>query len=149
MSRLTQRPVWSVVLLAVAAALLVWLLAVPLAHVELDVQGSAVGPVAVAVSAALAVLLAWPVRTLLAGRTRAVPAWRVTCGVVLLLSLVAPLGADGAGARAVLVAMHVVVGAVVVVGLEPRRAGEARASGRAVRRSARRSGAASAPTRVG
>src|SRR4051794_39230112 len=94
-------PVWSVVLAAPLAALAVWAVAVPVAGVELAVPGSGgsagstVGPAAVVVTAMLVVLAAWPVRTLLARRADragldpcATPvAWRVTCGVVLAISL--------------------------------------------------------------
>ncbi|MEN0129635.1 MAG: DUF6069 family protein, partial [Brevundimonas sp.] len=66
-------PVWSVVLAAVAAALVVWVVAVPIAGVELALPGppdgssgnpagSTVGPAAIVVTAALATLAAWPVR---------------------------------------------------------------------------------------
>jgi len=79
-------PVWSVVLTAVAAALVVWVIAVPIAGIELVIPGpsggpgssgssgspgssggpagTAVGPAAIVVTAALATLAAWPVRAL-------------------------------------------------------------------------------------
>jgi hypothetical protein len=138
-------PVWSVVLVASAASLLVWVLAVPLAGVDLVVPGSSgsteltVGPALIVLTSALVTLGAWPVRAALRRRTlRHTPArtaaerrpgpapqpvgWWVTCGLVLLASLAGPAGAGSAAAVAVLVVLHVLVGAVVVVGLDPRRA---------------------------
>jgi len=120
-------PVWTVVAAAAAAALAVWCVAVPLTGATLAVAGSrgttTIGPAAVAGTAVVAALLAWPVRAVLArsGHGPHVLVWRLTCAVVLLLSLVGPLGATTAAGSCALVAMHVAVGAVVVVGLDPRR----------------------------
>ncbi|ROS23819.1 DUF6069 family protein [Cellulomonas sp. PhB150] len=127
-------PVWSVVLAAPIAALAVWVVAVPIAGVELAVpgagDGSTVGPAAVVLFAALVVLVAWPVRTWFARRAdraqldpcAAPVGWRVTCAVVLAISLLGPLGALDAGAVIALSVMHGVVGAVIVTGLDPRHA---------------------------
>ncbi|RHA38439.1 DUF6069 family protein [Cellulomonas rhizosphaerae] len=123
-------PVWSVVLAAPLGALAVWAVAVPVLGVELAVPGSTVGPAAVVVLAALVVLAAWPVRTLFARRADRVGldpcaapvGWRVTCGVILAVSLLGPLGASSAGAAITLSVMHGVVGAIVVGGLDPRHA---------------------------
>ena len=126
-------PVWSVVLVASAASLLVWGLAVPLAGVDLvvpDPQGSpgvTIGPALIVATAALATLAAWPVRAHLRLRAGARSAtgrpvgWWATCALVLVVSLAGPAGAGSAAAVVVLVLLHVVVGAVVVVGLDPRR----------------------------
>lgn len=135
-------PVWSVVLVAPLAALAVWAVAVPVAGVDLVVPapegsgGSTVGPGAIVVTAVLIVLAAWPVRTQFArraDRARLDPCaspvgWRVTCAVVLAISLLGPLGALSAGAVIALSAMHAVVGAVVVGGLDPRHARRASTS---------------------
>jgi len=121
-------PVWAVAATAAAAALAVWCVAVPLAGATLAVPGgrgtTTVGPAAVALTAVVGVLLAWPVRAGLARSRRGprVRAWRLTCAVVLLVSLAGPLGATTTASTCALVAMHVAVGAVVVVGLDPRRA---------------------------
>lgn len=123
-------PVWSVVLAAPLGALVVWVLAVPIAGIELAVPGSTVGPAAVVVSAVLVVLAAWPVRTWFARRADrahldpcAPPrAWRATCIALLAVSMLAPLGAATAGAVVALSAMHLVVGAIVIGGLDPRHA---------------------------
>ena len=63
---------------------------------------------------------AWGVRTLL--RRRPPVAWWLTCGVVLAVSLLGPLGGTSPAAVGTLVALHLVVGATVAVGLDPRRA---------------------------
>jgi len=123
-------PVWSVVLAAPLGALAVWAVAVPLVGVELAVPGSTVGPAAIGVCAALVVLAAWPVRTLFARRAdragldpcAAPVGWRVTCAVILAVSLLGPIGASSAGAVIALSVVHGVVGAIVVGGLDPRRA---------------------------
>ncbi|MDM7829970.1 DUF6069 family protein [Cellulomonas edaphi] len=126
-------PVAAVVLAAVVVALAVWLIAVPAAGVTAEVEAadgttSAVGPAPVAAVAALAVLLAWPVRAACARARKgpAVLAWRLTCGTVLLVSLVGPLGATTASGTLLLAVLHVAVAVVVVVGLDPRRSPRAR-----------------------
>lgn len=119
-------PVWSVAVGAALAAMAVWVLTVPLGGVEL-VAGTppvTVGPVSVVVVAVLATLAGWAVRALLVRRVpanRTVAWWRATCLVTLGISLVGPLGAASLPALGALVAMHVSVGAAVLVGLDPRR----------------------------
>ncbi|MFF2620811.1 DUF6069 family protein [Oerskovia jenensis] len=121
-------PAWCVPLLAAAAALLVWA-AGTAAGVEAVVRGAAgdlaIGPAAVVVTSLLVGFAGWGVRSLLrrigraprAGRARGERAWVVTCAVVLLVSLLGPLGAVSASATLLLLALHVTVGAVVALGL--------------------------------
>jgi len=115
-------PVWLVALTAVALALVVWGLAVPVAGVDL-VAGTppqTVGAASVVVVTVVVTLAAWGVRTLL--RRRRPLAWWLTCGAVLVVSLLGPLGGTSPAAVATLVALHLAVGATVAVGLDPRRA---------------------------
>ena len=119
-------PVWSVAVGAALAALAVWVLAVPLGGVKLAAGEPpvTVGPLSVAVVAVLATLAGWAVRALLVRRVpanRTVVWWRATCLVTLGISLVGPLEAASLPALGALVAMHVSVGAAVLVGLDPRR----------------------------
>ena len=126
-TRTRRVPGWSVPLLAAAAGLLVWGAGTALG-VEAVVRGGAgdtvVGPVAVIVTALLVGLAGWGVRSLLrrlgsprAGRTPGERTWLVTCAVVLLVSLLGPLGAASVSATVLLAALHVTVGAVVALGL--------------------------------
>jgi hypothetical protein len=109
---------------AVAAALGVWLVAVPLLGVDLQVQpnggrAQAVGVGEVVVASLAAALLGWALLALLERRTaRALTLWTSAAVAVLLLSLGAPLtAARTASAAIVLVALHLTVAAVVIVGL--------------------------------
>ena len=114
-------PVWLVAVTATVLALAVWVLAVPVAGVDLSAgtPPQQVGAVPVVVATLVATLAAWGVRTLLRGRTPVL--WWLTCGVVLAISLLGPLGGTSAAAVATLAALHLVVGATVAVGLNPRR----------------------------
>lgn len=111
------------VLAATVATLLGWVVAVPLAGVELtartgsDVQR--VTPVAVAVSTLLAGLSGWALLALLERLTaRARTVWTVVAGLVLLVSLLGPLsGGVGGAATLTLVAFHLVAGTVLIIGL--------------------------------
>ncbi|MEU4441489.1 DUF6069 family protein [Micromonospora chalcea] len=111
------------VLAATVATLLGWVVAVPLAGVELtartgsDVQR--VTPVAVAVSTLLAGLSGWALLALLERLTaRARTVWTVVAGLVLLVSLLGPLGGGvGRAATLTLVAFHLVAGTVLITGL--------------------------------
>jgi hypothetical protein len=110
------------VLIAAAGALLVWSVADPLAGVDLTVgTGSSarvIGPGAVALVSALAGLAAVGLAVVL-GRltTRARPIWFTVAVVVLVVSLTGPLGADTLAAGLALAAMHLVVGATLIVGV--------------------------------
>ncbi|MFI5912584.1 DUF6069 family protein [Dactylosporangium sp. NPDC051541] len=117
MTTVVQRA--GVVVAAVAAAEIVYLLVRHAAGVDLSVPGQGpVGPAAVAITAALAGLLGWALlavleRTARKGRT----IWVVIAAAVLLVSLLGPLGAASAGAVAGLIALHLTVGAVLLAGL--------------------------------
>ncbi|MFF4888715.1 DUF6069 family protein [Micromonospora chersina] len=108
------------VLAATAATLAVWAAAVPVAGVDLAVRGGgteqSVTPAAVGVSTLLAGLAGWALLALLErfnARARAV--WTGAAGLVLLLSLLGPVGGGvGAAATLTLVAMHLAAGAVLV-----------------------------------
>lgn len=116
-------PVWLVAVTATALALVIWVLAVPVAGVDLEAgkPTQTIGAAAVVLTVLVVTLCAWGVRTLL--RRRAPIAWWLTCGIVLLISLVlGPLSASSPAAVATLAALHVTVGTVLAVGLDPRRA---------------------------
>jgi hypothetical protein len=122
------------VLGGMAAAAAVWLVAVPLAGVDLLARtgpGGAPAPVtlvAVLVAGLVVGLAGWALLAILEKTVRrAGVAWRSTAAVVLLLSLLGPL-AQGAGATAigVLATLHVVVGLVLIALLPGRAAAAAR-----------------------
>ncbi|MFC0032207.1 DUF6069 family protein [Micromonospora chaiyaphumensis] len=108
------------VLAATAATLTGWVAAVPVAGVDLVVRNGgteqSVTAAAVGVSTLLAGLAAWALLALLerfTGRARAV--WTGTAGLVLLLSLLGPLGGGvGTAATLTLVALHLVAAAVLL-----------------------------------
>jgi hypothetical protein len=105
---------------ATAATFTVWTIAHPIAGADLIVDtGSGpttVTPVAVVLVTVIAGLAAWGLLALVERLTRRAAAiWAGIVGVVLLISLLGPIGsAVGAGATAALVAMHVVTGAVLI-----------------------------------
>jgi hypothetical protein len=112
---------------AVLAALAVWVLAVPvlgvdLAAVPIGGPEQRVGPLAVAAGPLCAGLAGWALLAVLERRTaRPRRSWTATALVVLTLSLVTPLlGGVGPAATVTLVAMHLVVGGVLIT-LLPRR----------------------------
>lgn len=118
-------PRWSVPLAAAAVAAVVLLVGTA-AGVDVAAHSGAatrtVGLVDVVVAGLVVGLVGWGVRALLARLRRDTPArgeraWLVTCAVVLLVSMLGPLGGIGAGSVAVLAAEHVAVGAVVALGL--------------------------------
>ncbi|WP_028049242.1 DUF6069 family protein [Cellulomonas sp. URHD0024] len=114
-------PAWAVVIASPLAALVVWAIAVPLLDVPLVVGDPpyTVGPVSVVLVAVVATLAAWGVRALLFRRRRT--GWFVTCGAILLISLLGPLGAATPAATLWLALMHVTVGTVLTLGLAPSR----------------------------
>lgn len=134
----TRRRLLLTLLAAPAAALAVWLLAVPLAGVTLTARTgdteSTVGPVAIVLSTVLAGLAGWGLLALLERRAvragvageacdlaRAGRSWAITAGVGTVLSLNGPLvSAVGAASTTVLLLLHLAVGAVLVP-LLPRR----------------------------
>ena len=110
---------------AVVAAVLAWLVAVPIVGIDLLVRpggGAAqqVGLGSVVAVSLLASLLGWGLLALLERLVsrRALTAWTVVAVVVLMLSLTGPLTAAANAAVAIaLVLMHLVVGAVLIMGL--------------------------------
>ena len=110
---------------AVVAAVLAWLIAVPIVGIDLLVRpggGAAqqVGLGSVVAVSLLASLLGWGLLALLERLVsrRALTAWTVVAVVVLMLSLSGPLtAATNAAVAIALVLMHLVVGAVLIMGL--------------------------------
>lgn len=113
---------------AVASALGGWLVAAPLLDIDLFVQPSGggtqavtqtVGAGAVLAASLTAALLGWALLAVLERWTRrARTIWTVVAAVVLLLSLTGPLtGALTTPAAVALVALHLIVGAVLILGL--------------------------------
>jgi Family of unknown function (DUF6069) len=110
------------VLFGTAAALAVWVVAVPLAGTELEVQSGAeaavqeVGPASVAATSLLAALAGWALLATLERFTRrARTVWVAVALVVLALSLFGPLTqGQGTAATVTLLTMHFVEAAVVI-----------------------------------
>lgn len=105
---------------AALAGVVIWVLAVPVAGLPLEVvaAGRTVGPLSIVVAALLPGGAAWLLLLLLA-RFRRGPATWTWCGLaVLLLSLAGPplSGATGA-VLVVLETMHVAVGGLLLLGL--------------------------------
>lgn len=121
-------PAWCVPLVAATAGLLVWG-AGSVLGIEAVVHGAGgdttVGAASVVVVSLVAGFAGWGVRALLRrfagtarqGRSPGERAWMVSCAVVLLVSLLGPLGAVSASATILLLALHVTVGGVVALGL--------------------------------
>ncbi|GIH97008.1 hypothetical protein Psi01_76380 [Planobispora siamensis] len=111
---------------APVAALAVWALATAVVGTEPTVRmgdgTQPVGPVPVVVTSLLAGLAGWALLAVLERfASRPGRIWTIVALVVLVLSLSGPLGgAVGVAATLVLVLLHLVVGAVLVLGL-PRR----------------------------
>lgn len=113
---------------AMLTAVAVWVIAVPVAGLDLLVRpgGGAtqhVGVGSVVIVSLLAALLGWGLlallERLLPARARTV--WTVVAGLVLVLSLAGPLtGGTTAAVTVTLALMHAAVGAVLIAGL-PRR----------------------------
>lgn len=120
--RAGRLPVVRTTAYAAVAALVTWVVLVPLAGVELtartgpDAAARVVGPVSVVVSTVVVALTAGLVAHLArrrAARPRLV--WVVTGTMVLVLSFAGPLGqATTTAAMAALATFHVIVAAVVV-----------------------------------
>lgn len=121
-TRTVARPV--AVAAGVAAGLAVWVVAVPVAGIDLAarVGGTVtpIGPIAVAAVALLAGLAGWGLLTLLERRTaHSRRVWTATAAVGLVLSLFGPLGGVSPAAIITLAGMHLGVGAVLIA-LLPR-----------------------------
>jgi hypothetical protein len=122
-------PGWSddvmVGLLAAGAAALVWFGATQVAGVDLAVRSGSgtqhVGVVSVVVTAIVVTLAGGGLLRMLQRRTaRGRSTWTAIAGAVWLVSLAGPSGARHASAGLVLATLHVLVGAVVIVGLRRR-----------------------------
>ena len=110
-----------------AGALLLWVVNDPWGGIDLAVRQNGavqhIGPIAVGVSSLLAGLAAWGLLALLE-RNAARPArtFRLIASAVLLLSVAAPLvNGVGLSSRLVLLAVHLTVGAALIIGLPGRR----------------------------
>lgn len=112
------------ILLAVAAALFVWLIAVPILDTSLVVKFGAapsqtVTPGLIAVVVTVSGLVAWGLLSMLnrlakGGQT----VWRIVAAVVLAFSLSGPvLGGMTPATKVTLILMHLIVAAVLVAGL--------------------------------
>ncbi|MFI6075665.1 DUF6069 family protein [Actinoplanes sp. NPDC051343] len=112
---------------AAAGALLLWTVDGPWAGLDLAVhQGDTtrhIGPAAVALTALVAGLAAGGLLTLLERTVRRpVRTYRIIASIVLILSLAGPLGSGvGTSSRLVLLAIHMTVGAALIIGLPGRR----------------------------
>jgi hypothetical protein len=109
-----------VVAAATAAALVVWavarLLGVDL-NVELGGEVRQVGPVDIVIATVLAGLAAWVIHSVLAPSPRTARWWPLVGSTAIAVSMLGPSYlSDGADAVA-LIAMHLVVGAVLIKGL--------------------------------
>ena len=140
---MTTHDTWSIrrgrllaVLVAAAAAVVVWLVAHQALGVDLRARaGAAVQQVSLPAVIAMALvigLLGWAVLAVLeklsakSGRT----VWTIVAVVVLMVSLLGPLGGVTTGAVVTLLCLHLVVGLALIVGLgrtaaRRRRAGAA------------------------
>lgn len=125
--RRTRRaaPAWAVPIGAALVGGVVWLVGASLGAdvvVRTGAATRAVGIAEVLVAALVVGLLGWAARAVLrrvTGDGRR--AWLVLAGLVLALSMAGPLGATSPGGMAVLVAEHLSVGLVVMLGLAGRR----------------------------
>jgi lysylphosphatidylglycerol synthetase-like protein (DUF2156 family) len=124
-SRVAVRPAVLAVTAGVAAATVVWVVAVPLLGVDLRVgtpgAEQSVGAGSVVAAAAVAGLLGWALLAVLVrGMARATTVWRAAALVVLLVSIGGPVAMGvGTASVAVLLALHAAVAAVLVA-LLPR-----------------------------
>lgn len=112
------------ILLSAAAALAIWIVAVPLLGIPLTVRFGggpemAITPVPVLVSSIVPGLAGWALLAVLRRYlSRGSRIWMIAAAVALALSMAGPLGVEAATAtKVVLVLMHLVVAAVLVLGL--------------------------------
>ena len=119
-----------VILLAVAVAMADWFVSTRLIGLDLIVhQGSGdqqIRPVLVAAAPVISGLLGW---LLLAVLERAIPRraaliWRVVAVIVLAASLLSPITmAESVATMITLISMHLLVGAILIIGLPIRTGG--------------------------
>ncbi|UQN28155.1 DUF6069 family protein [Brachybacterium kimchii] len=108
--------------LAALAAILVWVVATPIAGLDLHAGGWSISPGAIIPAVLVPGILAWVLRIAFEPSPRGPMIWTIIVLVVLVLSLLGPvvMGASGPILLALL-AMHVLAGAVLVVGLRGPR----------------------------
>lgn len=117
-----HRSRWLLNVATMACAVIAWTIAVPIAGMDLTVTMGGteqqVTQLAVISTALLAGSAAWGSLTILERVTRrARTIWTWLAALVLILSLTGPLAATSASAGWVLVLLHVVVGALLIVGM--------------------------------
>ncbi|MFV2104013.1 DUF6069 family protein [Micromonospora sp. LOL_024] len=121
-------PRWRVraigVLAAVLAAVLIWVMSVPLAGVDLAAtvaQGEppmTIGVSAVIVASLINALLGWVLLALLERTTRyGLRIWVIVAVLFTVLSLAGPFTAENGAATAVLALMHLAVGGVLITAM--------------------------------
>jgi hypothetical protein len=107
--------------LAAAGGLLIWAVADPVAGLDLTVGAGSdarqVGPGAVVTVAVVAGLAAAGLAVLLSRTAHPRRNWLSAAVAVLIVSLAGPLGAATSQIAVVLAAMHVVVGATLILGI--------------------------------
>jgi hypothetical protein len=121
----TRRARGYTVLAATGAGLLGWAVAVPAAGVHLTVRlgsaaaGQHIGPAAVVVACVLAGLAGWALLALMERHTpKARAIWTIVAVAVLAASVLAgPLGGVTTAAKVALASLHLVFGAVLIIGL--------------------------------
>ncbi len=111
----------AVVGVTVAAALAVWAILSPLAGLTLDAQQGGrmhIGAASVFFASAAIAFAAWGLLAILERRTiNARTVWTVVAGITCITSLSSPVfNGIGLGAKLGLASLHLVVGAVVIVG---------------------------------
>ncbi|WP_051476856.1 DUF6069 family protein [Arthrobacter sp. Br18] len=112
------------ILLAAAAALAIWLVAVPIAGIQLTVgigagQPINITPAPILIASTASGLVAWALLVVLSRfLARGYTVWMIMAAVVLILSVSGPITAEATTAtRVVLVLMHAVVATTLVLGL--------------------------------
>jgi len=121
--RVEDRSRLAVVGVTVAAALALWAILAPVAGVELEaMQGTRqihVGPGSILFASAAMSLAGWGLLAFLERRTpNARKVWTILAVAACILSLGSPLVSGiGVGAKLSLAALHLIVGATVVLGL--------------------------------
>ncbi|GIJ22933.1 DUF6069 family protein [Micromonospora lutea] len=112
------------VLAAVLAAVLIWVVAVPLAGVDLAAtvaEGEPpmeIGVGTVTVAALIISLLGWALLALLEKVTRhGLRIWMIVAVLFTVLSLAGPFAAESGAATAVLALMHLAVGGVLITAM--------------------------------
>ena len=120
-----RTPRWLVPFVATLGALVVWVIGMMAGVGDVVVDTGAamqqVTIVSVVAAGILASLAGWGVRALIGKMTgsaaRAGVVWLVLSGIVLLVSLMGVMGATTTGALLVLLAEHLTVGLILMVGL--------------------------------